>query len=140
MREVLAVVGIEGFDPFDGGSAKFAGAFLPREGGTQIGDVVEEAVSLGRENPVDFTGYTRQMEAVGTHDTYDRLPEIKMPTLVIAGDKDRLIPIENSRIIASRIPGAELVILEGMGHGFYTEARDETARILIDFMKRHAAS
>ena len=103
-------------------------------------DVVEEAVALSRENPTDLTGYTRQMQAAGTHDTYDRLPEITLPALVIAGTADRLIPFENSQIIASRIPGAELVILEGMGHGFYTEARDETARILIDFMKRHSAS
>ena len=103
-------------------------------------DVVEEAVALSRENPTDLTGYTRQMQAAGTHDTYDRLPEITLPALVIAGTADRLIPFENSQIIASRIPGAELVILEGMGHGFYTEARDETARLLIDFMKRHSAS
>jgi 3-oxoadipate enol-lactonase len=103
-------------------------------------ELVEQQITLSRENPVDLTGYTRQMEAANTHDTYDRLPEIKLPTLVIAGDADRLIPYENSRIIASRIPGAELVILKGMGHGFYTEALDETSRVLIDFMRRHSSS
>jgi 3-oxoadipate enol-lactonase len=99
-------------------------------------DIVEEQVALSRDNPIDPTGYTRQMESTSTHDTWDRLPRIKAPTLVIAGDADRLIPVENSRVIASRIPGAELVILKGMGHGFYTEALDETSRTITGFMKR----
>jgi len=103
-------------------------------------EIIEEQIALSKKYPIDPTGYTRQMEAANTHDTYDRLPEIKLPTLVIAGDTDRLIPIENSGIIASRIPGAELVILEKMGHGFYTEARDETSRIIMDFMKRNSPS
>ena len=99
-------------------------------------DFVNIQIEYAKNNPPDPVGYRRQLGAAGTHDTYDRLPEIKLPTLVIAGDEDVLIPADNSRIIASRIPNAELVILEGMGHGFYTEANKETARILMDFMKR----
>jgi 3-oxoadipate enol-lactonase len=101
-------------------------------------DFVDIQIEYARNNPPDIVGYRRQLGAAGTHDTYDRLPEIKLPTLVIAGDADALIPAENSRIIASRIPDSELVILEGMGHGFYTEANEETARILTAFMKRHS--
>lgn len=101
-------------------------------------DFVDIQIEHAKNNPLDPVGYRRQMGAAGTHDTYDRLPEIKLPTLVIAGDADALISAENSRIIASRIPNAELVILEGLGHGFYTEANEETARILTDFMKRHS--
>jgi 3-oxoadipate enol-lactonase len=101
-------------------------------------DFVDIQIEYAKNNPPDIVGYRRQLGAAGTHDTYDRLPEIKLPTLVIAGDADALILAENSRIIASRIPDSELVILEGMGHGFYTEANEETARILTDFMKRHS--
>ncbi len=103
-------------------------------------EIVEQQIALSRDNPIDLTGYTRQLEAANTHNTYDRLPEIKLPTLVIAGDADRLIPHQNSPLIASRIPGAELVILEGMGHGFYTEAVNETSSVIMDFMKRHSPS
>ncbi|MFC2038900.1 alpha/beta fold hydrolase [Chloroflexota bacterium] len=102
--------------------------------------IIEQQVALSVANPIDPVGYTMQLEAVHSHDTYDRLPEINLPVLVIAGDSDVLIPAENSPIIARRIPGAELVLLEGMGHGFYTEARDETAGILMDFMKRNSPS
>jgi pimeloyl-ACP methyl ester carboxylesterase len=70
------------------------------------------------------------------HNTYERLPQIKAPTLVIAGDADRLIPPENSRILASRIPDAELVIMENAGHGFFSETPESTKAIL-DFLRRH---
>jgi pimeloyl-ACP methyl ester carboxylesterase len=72
------------------------------------------------------------------HDTYESLPEIRVPTLVIAGDADRSIPVENSRILASRIPKAELVILKSMGHGFITEAADEANESVLDFLERHS--
>lgn len=71
------------------------------------------------------------------HDTYDRLPDIKEPALVITGDADRIVPAENSKIIASRIPDAELVILEGMGHGFFIEAIEEANEAIIDFLRKH---
>lgn len=83
-------------------------------------------------------GYNRQVEAVIGHDTYERLPDIKVPALVIAGDADKLVPAENSRIIASRIPNAELVILQGMKHGFNIEAADEVNDIVLRFLKRHS--
>jgi len=71
------------------------------------------------------------------HDTYERLPEIKVPTLVIAGDADKLVPVENSRLIASRIPNAELVILKNMGHGFNIEEADEVNDAVLRFLNRH---
>jgi pimeloyl-ACP methyl ester carboxylesterase len=79
----------------------------------------------------------RQGEAVMSHNTYERLPEIKVPTLVMSGDADKLIPVENSRIIASRIQRAELVILKDMGHMFNLEAGEEANRIILDFLRRH---
>jgi pimeloyl-ACP methyl ester carboxylesterase len=45
-----------------------------------------------------------------------RLDQIRVPTLVISGDDDQIVPVENSRQLAEDIPGAELVILEACGH------------------------
>lgn len=61
------------------------------------------------------------------------LPQIKAPTLVIAGEGDPLIPAENSRLIASRIPGARLVLLPDASHFFWIEKPQETADALIGF-------
>ena len=71
------------------------------------------------------------------HDTYDRLPDIHLPTLVIAGNADKMIPYQNSEIIASRIPNAELSIIDGAGHTFI-EAREEADRLTLEFIKRHS--
>lgn len=103
-------------------------------------DVVQQIIAKGTEHPTPLHGYIRQQQATIGFDTYELLPEIKMPTLVIAGDADCLIPVENSRLLASRIPRAELVILEGMGHGFFFEAENETNRVVLNFVRRHRLS
>ena len=61
-------------------------------------------------------GWTRQVEAVRSHDTYESLSKITAPTLVITGDSDEVVPTENSKILASHIPNSELVILPNTGH------------------------
>jgi 3-oxoadipate enol-lactonase len=102
--------------------------------------LIQHLIAIMKEHSTPLHGYTRQAEAIMRHDTYERLAEIKAPTLVIAGDADKLVPIENSRILASRIAKAELVILKNMGHGFNIEAADETNKFILDFIRRHSHS
>lgn len=78
-----------------------------------------------------------QAGAGGRHDAYDRLPEITAPTLVIHGTDDTLIPTENGRILAERIPGAELFLLEGARHGYLFEKQAESDAAILDFLHRH---
>jgi 3-oxoadipate enol-lactonase len=96
---------------------------------------VEELVAVTAKYPTPLRGFAGHVSAIASHDTCDRLPQIKVPTLVITGDSDKIIPHENSKIIASRIPGAELVIIPNAGHGF-TQA-PEAAKAILDFLKRH---
>jgi len=103
-------------------------------------DLIQQLMTKMMEHITPPHGYMRQVEAVIGHETYERLPEIKVPTLVIAGDADRLVPVENSRLIASRILKAELVILKNMGHGFNIEAADEVNKAVLRFLKRHSRS
>jgi pimeloyl-ACP methyl ester carboxylesterase len=59
----------------------------------------------------------RQMLAVlGAENRGPKLKTIKVPTLVIHGGDDPLVPIEGGKETAECIPGAELLIIEGMGH------------------------
>ena len=46
---------------------------------------------------------------------YGRLPRIKAPTLVVHGEHDRVIPVENARLMAERIPGCRLQVLLEVG-------------------------
>jgi pimeloyl-ACP methyl ester carboxylesterase len=100
-------------------------------------DFIKQVIAKDLEHPNTPQGIMRQAESGLTFDTYDRLPEIKAPTLVIHGEADRILPVENARILASRIPGAELAILKNMGHLFVYEAFDESNRIMLDFLRRH---
>ncbi|MFW6125579.1 MAG: alpha/beta fold hydrolase [Chloroflexota bacterium] len=82
-------------------------------------ELMDQFVAQRTKEVTPLRTYARQGQAIAGHDTYDRLRDIKVPTLVIAGTADRLVPVENSRILASRIPNAKLVLLEGMGHGYH---------------------
>ncbi len=82
--------------------------------------------------------FRRQLEAALQHDTLDRLDRITAPTLVITGENDIIIPAANSRLLAERIPGAELVLLPGVGHGYALEAQAEADRAVLGFLRRHS--
>jgi 3-oxoadipate enol-lactonase len=77
----------------------------------------------------------QQMQACAAHDTNARLPEIATPTLVIHGTDDRLLPVQNGKLIASRIPGAQLEIFDGVGHLFFWERPERSAELV----RAHAA-
>ena len=81
----------------------------------------------------------RQSEAVMGHNTYERLPEIKRPTMIVHGDNDQIIPVKNATILASRIPGAEIVIFPNTGH-MLLESMNELSRLTLDFLKRHSTT
>ena len=98
---------------------------------------VKEWLTKGAESPPSPLGFKRQAEAAAGFDTYRRLPQIKVPTLILSGTADQLIPAENSRLLASRIPGAELVLFEGAGHGYLWEVQEEANRTVLDFLRRH---
>lgn len=101
-------------------------------------EAVEWYVGITTKYPTPTHGYACQAQAIMGHDTYERLPQIKAPTLVIAGDADRIIPAGNSEIIASRIPGAELVMLKNSGHGFFGDGAAEAIPAILDFLGRHS--
>ncbi len=81
-----------------------------------------------------FYAYRRQLEATLGYDTYDLLPAITTPTLVITGAADAIVPAANSRVLAERIPHARLVVIEGAGHFFFAERPAETMRALREFL------
>jgi pimeloyl-ACP methyl ester carboxylesterase len=76
------------------------------------------------------------LKAIEAFEACADLPSIAAPTLVITGAEDRLIVPENSRLMARRIPGAELRILPNCGHFFWVENPRETAQALGAFFAR----
>ena len=84
---------------------------------------------------VGVEGHLEQMEAVVGHSTLDRLHLIEAPTLVITGTEDRIVLPRSSEEIASRIPNARLVKVEGGSHAFFMEMRGRFNREILDFLR-----
>jgi 3-oxoadipate enol-lactonase len=71
------------------------------------------------------------------HDAWELLPRIAAPALVIHGSDDEMVPVGNARLLAERIPAAELHIVQGGRHGYFLEYQDEASRVVLDFLARH---
>jgi pimeloyl-ACP methyl ester carboxylesterase len=88
---------------------------------------------LTRTETADPLTALRQMSAIVRHAAEDRLARIEVPTLILTGDRDLLVPVENSRRLARSIRGARLVEWPGVGHCFPVERPDEVVRALEEF-------
>lgn len=75
-----------------------------------------------------------QFEAAVNFNAESRVEGISSPTLVVSGDADAIVPVQNSRNLASKIPGATLSIIEGGSHTFFIERAAEFNRIVTDFL------
>ncbi len=85
-------------------------------------------------------GAAGQIGALSRFNVRRRLGGIRCPVLAIAGSEDRMMPPENARLLAERIPGAEHYVVKGAGHGFFFEKPEEVNRVLIDFFKKQIPS
>ncbi|MEX2237703.1 MAG: alpha/beta hydrolase [Dehalococcoidia bacterium] len=95
--------------------------------------LMERARTLAELRP-EPEFFERQVGAITRHDTFDRLPQIKVPTLIITGDADLLMPARNSTILHERIPNSELVTIAGAGHYFFIEKAEETNAHILRFL------
>ncbi|HVL32303.1 MAG TPA: alpha/beta fold hydrolase [Actinomycetota bacterium] len=80
--------------------------------------------------------FNMQLEALLEHEVTDQLVALDMPTLVIVGRRDILVPPELSEQIAAAIPHAEFKYLES-GHAFNVEEMETFNTTILDFLARH---
>jgi pimeloyl-ACP methyl ester carboxylesterase len=81
-------------------------------------------------------GAAGQMGALSVFNVKKRLGEIRCPVLAITGSEDRMMPPENSRLLAEGIEGAQHHAVDGAGHSFFLEKPDQVNRVLIDFFSK----
>ena len=96
---------------------------------------IDEDLTIRRSVYPTEQGYTAQLQGILAWTSFDRLGEIKAPTLVIHGQTDELVPPGNGRLIASRIPGAKLVMIPHASHLYTTDQPEMSDEAILDFLK-----
>ena len=82
-------------------------------------------------------GYARQLVAIMAQgNRSSNLKSVSVPTLVIHGSDDPLVPVEGGRATANAIPGAELLIINGMGHDFPEGAWPQLVEAISTHVKK----
>ena len=97
------------------------------------GQLIGEDIVQRLRYPIEPEPYSAQLEAALAHDAYNRLHAIDKPTLVVHGERDRMVAPENARILADAVPAARLMTLPEAGHLYPTDAPEadrEIARFL----------
>ncbi|HXV87036.1 MAG TPA: alpha/beta fold hydrolase [Gemmatimonadales bacterium] len=95
--------------------------------------VVDQLRAMIAGNPI--AGIVGALESMRDRaDSTDLLPSINVPTLVIAGREDRLIPAAASRALADAIPSAQLTHIPEAGHLAPLEQPVPTARVIGEFL------
>jgi 3-oxoadipate enol-lactonase len=95
-------------------------------------------LAIGEQRAVAVPVVMAQMQACMAHDTRERLGDLRVPTLVVHGSADQLLPALNGRLIASLIAGSELEILEEVGHLFFWERPEYAADLIASHTAVHA--
>jgi 3-oxoadipate enol-lactonase len=94
---------------------------------------------LNNPHPQSPQAFARQIAACGRHETRDRLSSLTMPTHVIGGEYDILVPVWKSKEIADLIPGAKLTVLPSAPHGLSLERAEEFNSAVLGFIREAAA-
>ena len=85
-------------------------------------DRIAEDIERRLEQPFSVQAYRAQLFAAAMHNCYGRLDRILVPTFVVHGAHDRVIPVANAHLMAERLPNCRLSVLEMSGHLYPTEA------------------
>jgi 3-oxoadipate enol-lactonase len=83
------------------------------------------------------SGYLNQLAGASQWSGLPRLSSISVPTLVVHGELDRLVPPDNGRMVADAIPGAELVLVPDANHILMTDQPEQVEKVLLDWLERH---
>lgn len=117
---------------FDG----FTKDFFSANGELKVSeDVRQEAIALCKQS--DQAAALGCMKSFGTTDFRKDLEKIGVPTLVLHGDADGIVPIEGSGARThAAVAGSELVVVKGAPHGFNASHAKEFNQALLDFLAK----
>jgi pimeloyl-ACP methyl ester carboxylesterase len=96
--------------------------------------MVEKLARIRIEEAQPLEAWQAQAAAGVSHDAFDRLADINVPTLVVTGTADEVVDAANSLLLAERIPNAKLEVFEGAGHLFFWQEPERFVELLEEFL------
>lgn len=87
-----------------------------------------------RIKPPSMMGYFNQLLAMAGWTSAPFLPFLSVPTLILMGDDDQIVPLANGHILQTLIRGSKLEVIKGGGHLFLVNQADETMALIRDFL------
>jgi pimeloyl-ACP methyl ester carboxylesterase len=96
--------------------------------------VMESHLAERLVNPPSTRGYLQQLYAVTGWSSRGWLGHLRVPTLILHGDDDPLVPVANARWMATVMPGARLRVVHGAGHLFLIDEPESVAGDLVRFL------
>ncbi len=113
-----------------------------------VGQLLVESVHSPRVTPTQRQQYLQHFLSVDTDvlvgdwlacdrfDVMQRLPEIHLPALVIAGSQDQMTPVKYAAFMAAALPDADLTIIDGAGHMIMLEQPEMVTSAVAGFLER----
>lgn len=98
------------------------------------GDEIEKVCEFREQNDVAEAVYLAQLQTAFTFDSENELNRIENRTLVLTGDKDFVVPMQNSVNLFKKLPNAELEIIKNGSHMFFIENAEEFNRAVKKFL------
>ena len=95
---------------------------------------IDEDLAIRRRTFPQAAGYLAQIQGVLAWSSFDRLHNIRVPTLVLHGETDQLVPPENGRILARKISGARLRLFERASHIYTTDEPEASNQEALSFL------
>lgn len=121
-------------DPRKLSDPKFIERISPEIADGDVSSIGPHAADLARAmTGLRPKGYLHQLLALTGWTSWTWLPRVKVPALILSGDRDPLMPVSNGRILASRLANARLETMP-FGHLFVFTRPAETARAVEDFL------
>jgi pimeloyl-ACP methyl ester carboxylesterase len=129
------------------GSDRELGAELERVGGGGWVKILIEQKVISGKNPAHIDWVVSEWSKIPTHvlrginrmlanaDITSILPQVKVPTLVLAPSRSPLTPLSDQLTIRNSIPNARMAVVEGPGHEIYVDEPEECISAFLKFLR-----
>jgi len=97
-------------------------------------DIIETLIQNYISRPIPLKVYQKQINAVLRFKSYKKLPLVQIPTLILHGKDDLLVPPQNAEILFNLLPRAKLKIFENCGHAILIEQTEAVMNAILEFL------